>query len=201
MRMSAGDAGVPDAVAVVIAAATSAAPSAAWPTLMLFRYPERAPLSTRRARVALVAGVDGPEALYWALLERWNASDASGFAALFEDEGHTIGFDGSELHGRVEIERGLAEIFADHETATYVAKIRSVRSVADDVSLVRAVVGMVPPGKSKLNTDVNAIQTLLARRGGGGWRIALLQNTPAQYHGRPEAAAALTAELRALLKE
>jgi uncharacterized protein (TIGR02246 family) len=203
MRMSAGAAGVPDAVAVAIAAATSAAPNAAWPTLMLFRYPERTPVSTGRARVALVAGVDGPgpEALYWALLERWDVSDASGFAALFEDEGHTIGFDGSELHGRAEIERGLAEIFADHETATYVAKIRSVRSVADDVTLVRAVVGMVPPGKSELNADVNAIQTLLARRGGGGWRIALLQNTPAQYHARPEAAAALTAELRALLKE
>jgi uncharacterized protein (TIGR02246 family) len=50
---------------------------------------------------------DTPEQLYWTLLGRWNARDASGFAALFEDEGHTIGFDGSEMHGRSEIERTL----------------------------------------------------------------------------------------------
>ena len=46
MRMSLDAAGEADAV---IAAATSAAPSAAWLTLMLSRYPERARVSTRRA--------------------------------------------------------------------------------------------------------------------------------------------------------
>ena len=45
----------------------------------------------------------------------------------------------------------------------------------------------------------NAIQTLIAKRGDDGWWIAVFQNTPAQYHGRPEAAEALTSELRALL--
>ena len=34
----------------------------------------------------------------------------------------------------------------------------------------------------------------------GQWRIALFQNTPAQFHGRPEAAEALTDELRAAFK-
>ena len=32
-----------------------------------------------------------------------------------------------------------------------------------------------------------------------GWRIALYQNTPAQFHGRPELSRALTEELRQLL--
>ncbi|MGH2514102.1 MAG: SgcJ/EcaC family oxidoreductase, partial [Ktedonobacterales bacterium] len=36
-------------------------------------------------------------------------------------------------------------------------------------------------------------------RRGGGWYVALFQNTPAQFHGRPEVSAALTAELRQLL--
>src|SRR5215207_7575362 len=133
-----------------------------------------------------MADPSGVEELYRILLERWNAHDAQGFAALFEDEGHSIGFDGSEMHGPAEIASELGRIFADHETAAYVAKVRDIRSVAADVAMLRAVVGMVPPGKSDLNPDVNAIQTMLATRTEGAWRITLLQNTPAQYHGRPE---------------
>jgi uncharacterized protein (TIGR02246 family) len=143
----------------------------------------------------------GVEELHRTLLERWNARDAQGFAALFEDEGHSIGFDGSEMHGPEEIASELGRIFTDHETATYVTKVRDIHPVAADVALLRAVVGMVPPGKTDLNPDVNAIQTLLATRADGTWRISLLQNTPAQFHGRPEAAEALTAELRSALED
>jgi uncharacterized protein (TIGR02246 family) len=103
------------------------------------------------------------------------------------------------MRGPEEIESALGEIFSDHETAAYVAKIRDVRQLAPDLALLRAVVGMVPEGQDDLDVDKNAVQTLLARREPDGWRIALLQNTPAQHHGRPEAAEALTAELRQLL--
>jgi hypothetical protein len=54
---------------------------------------------------------------------------------------------------------------------------------------------MVPRRTRTLNPAVNAIQSLVARAASDGWRIVLLQNTPAQYHGRPEAVDALTAEL------
>jgi uncharacterized protein (TIGR02246 family) len=147
----------------------------------------------------LMAESAGPEELYRQLHERWNARDASGFAALFADDGHVIGFDGSEMHGPAEIAGELGRIFADHETAAYVAKVREVRFLGEGIALLRAVVGMVPPGESDLNANVNALQTLLATRSDGVWRITLLQNTPAQYHGRPEASEALTAELRKLL--
>jgi uncharacterized protein (TIGR02246 family) len=140
-----------------------------------------------------------PEQLYRAVLECWNARNADGFAGLFDSEGHSIGFDGSEMHRPEEIESALGEIFADHETAAYVAKIRDVRLLTSELALLRAVVGMVPAGQDDLDPDKNAVQTMLAKRHPEGWRIALLQNTPAQYHGRPEAAEALTAELRNLL--
>jgi len=55
---------------------------------------------------------------------------------------------------------------------------------------------MVPPGKSDINPETNAIQSLIAVRSGDGWQIALFQNTPAQFHGRPEQAKALTEELQ-----
>ena len=44
------------------------------------------------------------------------------------------------------------------------------------------------------------IQTLMAAKQDGQWRIALFQNTLAQFHGRPELVQELTEELRQLLK-
>lgn len=81
----------------------------------------------------------------------------------------------------------------------YVAKIKSVRFLAPDVAILRAIVGMVPPGQSDLNPAVNAFQTLVATRHDGQWLIALFQNTPAQFHGRPELVQQMTEELRQLL--
>ena len=138
-------------------------------------------------------------ALYQQLLESWNRRDAAGFAALYDEDSDVVGFDGSQMHGRAEVEATLSQIFADHMTATYVSKIRGVRLLAPEVAVLRAVVGMIPPGKKDLNPAANAIQTLVATKQGGQWRIALFQNTPAQFHGRPELVEALTEELRQLL--
>lgn len=146
------------------------------------------------------AAVDGEvAALYRRLLETWNRRDAAGYAALFDEESYVVGFDGSPMVGRAEIEASLRQIFESHMTATYVGKIRGVRALGGDVGLLRAVVGMVPPGGTDINPAVNAMQTLVAVRTSGEWRIAQFQNTPAQFHGRPEVAAALTEELRQLL--
>jgi len=137
--------------------------------------------------------------LYQRLLDAWNKRDVAAYAALFEDRANVVGFDGSQMTGRSEIETTLAQIFAHHQTASYVSKVREVRFLTPDVAILRAVVGMVPPGQNDLNPAVNAIQTLVALRRDGRWQIALFQNTPAQFHGRPELAQQLTEELRQLL--
>jgi len=137
--------------------------------------------------------------VYRQLLESWNRRDPAGYAALFADDGHAVGFDGSQMHGRGEIEASLRQIFADHQTATYVGKAKAESQLGGDVAVVRAICGMVPPGRSELNPAANAIQALVAVRSAGGWKIAHFQNTPAQFHGRPDLADALTTELRQLL--
>jgi uncharacterized protein (TIGR02246 family) len=118
---------------------------------------------------------------------------------LFTDDGYVVGFDGSEMSGREEIERSVAAIFSDHETGRYVAKVRAEANVSNDVAILRAVAGLVPAGQADLNPDLNAIQTLVARRESGTWRLVQFQNTPAQLHGRPEAVDELANELRALV--
>jgi uncharacterized protein (TIGR02246 family) len=150
-------------------------------------------------RPACIPGIDtdrhaAARDLYERLLDAWNAHDADAFAALFADDGVSIGFDGSQATGD-EIRKHLAAVFADHETAAYIATVRDVRAVGADAVLLRAIVGMVPPGGDAVNPDANALQSLVAARAGEEWRIALFQNTPAQYHGRPEAVEQHTAEI------
>ena len=137
--------------------------------------------------------------LYFQLLAAWNQRDAPAYAALFAGDAAVVGFDGSQMNGRADIEATISQIFADHLTAEYVGKVREVRFVTPEVALLRAVVGMIPHGQRELNPATNAIQTLVATHGDSGWQITLFQNTPAQFHGRPDLAAALTDELRALL--
>lgn len=138
--------------------------------------------------------------LYTQLLEAWNARSADAFAALFTVDASVVGFDGSQMDGAAQIASELRAIFAHHQTASYVAKVREVRPVDDHTILLRAVVGMTPPGKAELNPAVNAIQSLVMVEIADGPRIALLQNTPAAFHGRPQLAEALSRELTDVLR-
>jgi uncharacterized protein (TIGR02246 family) len=135
-------------------------------------------------------------ALYRQLLAYWNARDAVNFAASFTDEAEVIGFDGSQMIGRDEIEATLSHIFADHETGAYVGIIRSVRFLTLEVAMLRAVSGVIPAGQVDLNPALNAQQALIALKHDGAWRIILYQNTPALFHGRPDLVQRLTDELR-----
>jgi uncharacterized protein (TIGR02246 family) len=138
-------------------------------------------------------------ALYEQLLASWNDRDAAGYAALFAPDGSIVGFDGSQVDGPAAIAAHLGQIFADDPTPTYLAKMREVRAIGQDAALLRAVSGLLPRGHTDLNPAANAIQSMVAVRRDGAWRIALFQNTPAQFHGRPELVEQLTAELRELL--
>ena len=77
--------------------------------------------------------------------------------------------------------------------------MRAVRWLGPEAALLRAVGGLVPDGQHELNPAANSIQSLVATRPAGAWQIVHYTNTPAQFHGRPDLAEALTAELRQLL--
>jgi uncharacterized protein (TIGR02246 family) len=138
---------------------------------------------------------------YGRLLEAWNNRDADAFASLFATGGNAVGFDGSQMDGRDAIAAELKGIFSGHPTSRYVAKVREVRTLSGSVQLLRAVAGMVPPGETAIKPDVNAIQTLVGSNVDGTWSIELFQNTPAQFHGRPELSNALTDELNDLVNK
>lgn len=143
---------------------------------------------------------DAPRALYHALIDGWNRHDAQAFAAGFTEHGDVVGFDGSQMSGRAEIGSTLAQICADHVTTPYTVKVRSVRRLGADAAVLRAVAGRAPAGQTDLDPALNSIQSLVAARRDGWWRIVLFQNTPAQFHGRPGLVKQMTDELNEQLR-
>lgn len=140
------------------------------------------------------------EALYHELLACWNRRDATGFAALFAEDGRAVGFDGSAHDGARMIAQDLSRIFEEHRTPAYVGLVREVRLLGADAAIVDAAAGMRREGEADIDPSLNAIQSLVAQRRVDGWRIVLFQNTPAAYHGRPQLAERLTEDLRSAMQ-
>jgi uncharacterized protein (TIGR02246 family) len=138
--------------------------------------------------------------LYRQLLEAWDKRNARDFALLFAPDGGIVGFDGTQVFGQIEVGAHVSEVFSHHQTSRYVSIIREVRSLSEGATILSAVAGMVPPDKDDINPEVNAVQTLVAVKTGGAWKVALFQNTPAALHGREDAAKKLTEELRGALR-
>lgn len=106
----------------------------------------------------------------------------------------------------VHISRGVKKL--PHFINTYlislkgsrlVGKVRSVRFLISNVAVMHAVGGTVMAGQSDLDPERNSIQTLVAVKRNGKWRLAAFQNTRATYMGRPEESQKLAEELRAVL--
>ncbi|MBS4199112.1 SgcJ/EcaC family oxidoreductase [Bacillus sp. FJAT-49732] len=141
------------------------------------------------------------QAVYKQLLDAWNNRNARGMADLFTEDGESIGFDGSQSICREEIFSHLNPIFEHHQTALFVSKVKDVKFLSSDIVIVRAIAGMVSPQTNDINPNVNTHHTLIVVKNEGYWRIQLYQNTPAQFHGRPELVEQMTEELKALLIE
>ena len=138
--------------------------------------------------------------LYEQILIAWNQQDAPAMAAQFEEDGNLVSYDGSQADPRAASGDHLRPIFADHPTAAYVAKVREIRILGRDMGILRAVVGMIPPDSDGINPAGNTVQTLVEVQNTDGWRAALFQSTPAAWHDRPQDSAALTEELRAVMR-
>lgn len=141
---------------------------------------------------------DAIRTLYRDLLRCWNGRDANAFAALFTDDGAIIIFDGTLVAGQAEVARHFGAIFARYETPAYVQIVRSLRFLTEEVAVLCGAVGMYSLDQI-VNPTLNAVQTLVARKRDDAWRVAHFQNTRAQFPGRPDLVAEMTAELQRAL--
>jgi uncharacterized protein (TIGR02246 family) len=124
-------------------------------------------------------------ALYEQLMDGWNDGGGEAFAAPFAEDGDLIGFDGTHLKGRHKIARFHQRLFGTYLKGTrFAGRVKSVRFVGPDVALVHALGGTLRRGKSTPSPKGDSIQTLVAVRRGGEWRIAAFQNTQVRPMGR-----------------
>lgn len=139
------------------------------------------------------------ERLYHELIESWDKAKARDYANLFAEDANVIGFDGSTMNGRKEIFEHINAVFTSHKTGRYVTIVKQVRFLSPDIAILQAITSLIPAGKDDLEPRTNAIQTMVAEKEEDEWHIELFQNTPAQFHGRPELAEEMTRELRTKL--
>lgn len=145
-------------------------------------------------------GADAVRELYRQLIEGWNERSAEGMARPIAEIGLVVGFDGTRMTGPAQVEEAMSAVFADHRPARYVTRVESVTALDQDVAILEALAGMVPPGEDEVIADRNAIQTVVAQRTQDGWKVVLFQNTPVRLDGRPDEAERLTRELNALVR-
>lgn len=125
------------------------------------------------------------QALYTELMDGWNQGSGEAFASPFAADGELIGFDGTHLRGRREIAVFHQPLFDKWLKGTrLVGEAKSVRFLSRDVALVHAVGGTVMPGKSTPAPERDSIQTLVATRRDGEWRLEAFQNTRVRPMGR-----------------
>ena len=118
-------------------------------------------------------------ALYQQLMDGWNQGSGDAFASVFTEHGDLIGFDGTHFKGRQEIAPFHQQLFDNKwlKGSRLVGEVKDVRFLSPDVALMHAVGGTVLRGKSEPVPERDSIQTLVATRQDGEWRLAAFQNT------------------------
>jgi uncharacterized protein (TIGR02246 family) len=116
--------------------------------------------------------------LYKQLMEGWNRGSGAEFAAVFAEDGDLVAFDGTHFEGRQEIATFHQELFDKWMKGTrLVGRVKDVRFLSSDVALMHAVGGTMMRGKAEPSPERDSIQTLVAVRRDGEWRLAAFQNT------------------------
>lgn len=124
-------------------------------------------------------------ALYSQLMDGWNKGNAEAFAAPFAGDGHLVAFDGTHFKRRDEIISFHQPLFDKWLKGTrLVGEVQSVHFLSPDVALMHVLGGTVMRGKSQPSPERDSIQTLVAVKRRGEWRLAAFQNTRVRPMGR-----------------
>ena len=117
-------------------------------------------------------------ALYQELMDGWNQGSGDAFAAVFTEDGDLVAFDGTHFKGREEIAPFHQQLFDRWlKGSRLVGEVKDARFLSPDVALMHAVGGTVMRGKGEPTPERDSIQTLVATRQNGEWRLAAFQNT------------------------
>lgn len=116
--------------------------------------------------------------LLQALLARWAAGDAEGYAALFTPDADYVAFDGVNQKGRAAIVAGHQPLFSRWlKGSRLVGEATDIRFLAPDVALLHVTGNTVLAGKSSPTPERASTQTMVAVKREGEWRFTAFHNT------------------------
>jgi uncharacterized protein (TIGR02246 family) len=116
--------------------------------------------------------------LYTHLMDGWNAGSGEAFAAPFAEACDFIAFDGTRFSERDAIVRFHDPLFQTHLKGTrLVGEVTGVRFLGPDVAVMHATGGTIGRGRTQPARERDSIQTLVAVRQQGAWRLVAFQNT------------------------
>jgi len=138
--------------------------------------------------------------LYRHFIDGWNQRDVRAITAALASDAVVIGFDGGLMRGPAELSQTFGMIFAEHQPHRFVTIERSITVLAPTVARYIGDVGFVAPGETEIVESLNARQVMIAVLRDTGWKISLLQTTPATLHGQPGLHLALSEELREMAR-
>jgi len=123
--------------------------------------------------------------VYQQVMQAWNRGSGAELAAIFTEDGHLVGFDGTHLRGRKEIGPFHQRLFDRWlKGSRLFGQVTDVRFLGADVAVMHALGGTVLRGKRRPAPERDSIQTLVAtREPGGDWRLAAFQNTRLRVMG------------------
>jgi uncharacterized protein (TIGR02246 family) len=118
-----------------------------------------------------------------AMARAWNKGDAVGFAAVFAEDADLANVHGMRLHGRAAIAAMYDILFRSvfrHRRVEW--QVETARPICENVMLVHVLVIVYLPGAAD-SADHSTMCTLLMRRAGDRWWVALQHSTTASEGG------------------
>jgi uncharacterized protein (TIGR02246 family) len=129
---------------------------------------------------------DAPiRALYQRLMEGWNRGDAESFAEPFVNDADFIAFDGTHFKGKNAIIESHRPLFDKWMKGTrLVGECISIRFLNPEIALLHATGGTIMKGRAGPSPERDSIQTMVAVKRNGEWRLIAFQNTRVRPIGR-----------------
>ena len=110
--------------------------------------------------------------------EAWNKGDGQSVADIFTEHGVLVSSDGTYCVGPAEIDKYMSRLFATHlRGSRFAAKLISVRLLGPDVAFLHLEGDFWIAGALEPAAERRAVQSLVAVRDAGRWRVALFQAT------------------------
>jgi uncharacterized protein (TIGR02246 family) len=124
-------------------------------------------------------------ALYEQLMDGWNQGSAEVFAAPFVEDADFIAFDGTHFKGRPEIVSSHQPLFDKWLKGTRLTgEVKAIRFLSPEIALMHAVGGTIMRNKSEPAPERDSVQTLVAVKRDGAWRLVAFHNTRVRPMGR-----------------